>query len=122
MGEAVCRLAASLIDDTRAELEDAKIVDAVRDHDTPTIFDWLLGVSTGPSDLGGYSPEFRVRRNGRTPMAIRRVVKGRLRMVISFSGVNRGGYSDVEHFTILALESRWTDDMLCGAKYWPKFE
>jgi hypothetical protein len=42
--QAVCRLAgpASLLDDIRADLKDAGIIHAVRNHDTPVIFDWIL--------------------------------------------------------------------------------
>ena len=41
---AVCCLAgsASYLDDIRADLRDRGIIRAVRDHDTPALFDWLI--------------------------------------------------------------------------------
>ena len=41
---ATCCLAgsASYLDDIRADLRDRGIIRAVRDHDTPALFDWLI--------------------------------------------------------------------------------
>ena len=43
---ATCCLAgsASYLDDIRADLRDCGIIRAVRDHDTPALFDWLVGL------------------------------------------------------------------------------
>ena len=43
---AICCLAgsASYLDDIRADLRDCGIIRAVRDHDTPALFDWLVGM------------------------------------------------------------------------------
>jgi hypothetical protein len=42
--QAVCRLAGSpsFIDDVRADLEDSGVISAVEQHDTATVFDWLV--------------------------------------------------------------------------------
>ena len=44
MVHAICCLAgsASYLDDIRADLRDRGIIRAVRDHDTPALFDWLV--------------------------------------------------------------------------------
>ena len=46
MVHAVCCLAgsASYLDDIRADLRDRGVTRAVRDHDTPALFDWLIEV------------------------------------------------------------------------------
>jgi hypothetical protein len=43
---ATCCLAgsASYLDDVRADLRDSGIIRAIRDHDTPALFDWLVGM------------------------------------------------------------------------------
>jgi hypothetical protein len=43
---ATCCLAgsASYLDDLRADLRDVGIVGAIQDHDTPALFDWLVGM------------------------------------------------------------------------------
>ena len=44
--DATCCLAgsASYLDDIRADLRDCGIIRALRDHDTPALFDWLVGM------------------------------------------------------------------------------
>ena len=44
MVHATCCLAgsASYLDDIRADLRDHGIIRAIRDHDTPALFDWLI--------------------------------------------------------------------------------
>jgi hypothetical protein len=44
MVHAVCCLAGSpsYVDDIRADLRERGIIRAVRDHDTPALFDWLI--------------------------------------------------------------------------------
>ena len=43
---ATCCLAgsASYLDDIRADLRDCGIIRAIKDHDTPVLFDWLVGM------------------------------------------------------------------------------
>ena len=57
---ATCCLAgsASYLDDIRADLRDCEIIRALRDHDTPALFDWLVGMLSyqGISDANDIRP------------------------------------------------------------------
>ena len=54
MVHATCCLAgsASYLDDIRADLRDRGISRAVRDHDTPVLFDWLIEIAELSRNFG----------------------------------------------------------------------
>jgi hypothetical protein len=63
MVHATCCLAgsASYLDDLRADLRDRGVVRAVRDHDTPALFDWLIKILSFQGISDSVASEYIVR-------------------------------------------------------------
>jgi hypothetical protein len=66
--EMVCRLAGlpSFVDDGRAELNAAGVIEAVRDHDTGTLFNWLVGIMSFQGISNGVAASYMAKHGRAT--------------------------------------------------------
>src|SRR5436853_7892467 len=75
----VCCLAgpASLLDEIRANLDHHGVIEAVRDHDTPKLFDWLLRALSFQGVSDAVASGYMARHGRATFRAIHKGLKNR---------------------------------------------